>query len=76
MADRISDRHTNTQSVAQIYLDELRRLAAEHSPDYAMVSAASTMALLLSMSSMAMYRLSAPPLVMPALPVPSSEHPE
>lgn len=49
----------------QLYLDGLKELASEHGNDYALLTAATTMANLLAMASMAMYRLSAPPLFLP-----------
>ncbi|MGO4449863.1 hypothetical protein AB4Y96_13120 [Phyllobacterium sp. TAF24] len=52
-------------SPREIYLKGLQDLAKEHGNDYAMQAAATTMANLLAMVSMAMYRLSAPPLFLP-----------
>lgn len=50
----------------QLYLDGLKNLAAEYGNDYSLLTAATTMASLLAMASMAMYRLSAPPLFLPS----------
>ena len=52
-------------SAHQLYLEGLRELAAQHGNDYAMLTAATTRAKLFSMTSMAMYRLSDPPLFLP-----------
>ncbi|MGO4450414.1 hypothetical protein AB4Y96_15950 [Phyllobacterium sp. TAF24] len=49
----------------QLYLQGLQELAAQHGNEYALQTAATTMANLLAMVSMAMYRLSNPPLFLP-----------
>ncbi|PSH61721.1 hypothetical protein CU102_26425 [Phyllobacterium brassicacearum] len=55
----------NKPSARQLYLDGLRELAARHGDEYALLTAATTMANLLAMVSMAMYHLSDPPLFLP-----------
>lgn len=54
------------QNPRDLYLASLRELVAEHGEEYALLTAATTMANLLAMASMAMYRLSSPPLFLPA----------
>lgn len=54
------------QTPREIYLASLRELVEEHGEEYALLTAATTMANLLAMASMAMYRLSSPPLFLPA----------
>jgi hypothetical protein len=66
----------NKPSARQLYLDGLRELAARHGDEYALQTAATTMANLLAMVSMAMYHLSEPPLFLPpeAPPVKGQKH--
>ena len=54
------------QTPRDLYLVSLRELVEEHGEEYALLTAATTMANLLAMASMAMYRLSSPPLFLPA----------
>lgn len=49
-----------------LYLTSLRELIQEHGEDYALLTAATTIANLLAMASMAIYRLSSPPFFLPA----------
>lgn len=54
------------QTPCNLYLASLRELMQEHGEDYTLLTAATTMANLLAMASMAMYRLSSPPLFLPS----------
>ena len=54
------------QTPCDLYLASLRELVQERGEDYALRTAATTMANLLAMASMAMYRLSSPPLFLPS----------
>lgn len=66
----------NKHSARQLYLDGLHELASRHGDEYALLPAATTMANLLAMVSMAMYQLSDPPLFLPpeAAPAKGEKH--
>lgn len=59
------------ETVRDLYYQALSDLAGKYGDDYARLVAAQTMASLLSMVSMATYRLSLPPLFVPPEPAPS-----
>jgi hypothetical protein len=54
------------QTPRDLYLASLRELMEEHGEEYALLTAATTMANLLAMVSIAMYRLHSPPLFLPS----------